>query len=67
MKNDGERAPDYVQERTGHTRRSFSHSMTLNCNTPTQARLIDSHFLNVLRYSRRSENQTSVAAPLTPD
>ena len=27
------RAPDYVQERTGHTRRSFSHSMTLNSNT----------------------------------
>ena len=25
-------SPDYVQERTGHTRRSFSHSMTLNSN-----------------------------------
>ena len=33
MKKEGGRAPDYVQERMGHTRRSFSHSMTLNFNT----------------------------------
>ena len=36
MKKEGGRAPDYVQERTGHTRRSFSHGishgMTLNSN-----------------------------------
>ena len=36
MEKEGGRAPDYVQERTGHTRRSFSHGishgMTLNSN-----------------------------------
>ena len=37
-KEEGGRAPDYVQERTGHTRRSFSHSMTQNSNTSTQAK-----------------------------
>ena len=42
----GGRGPDYVKERTGHTRRSLSHGMTLNSshsmildsNTPTQAK-----------------------------
>ena len=33
MDEEGRRGPDYVQERTGHTLRSFSHGMTLNSNT----------------------------------
>ena len=36
MKKEGGRGPDYVQERTGHTLRcfshGFSHGMTLNSN-----------------------------------
>lgn len=38
IKKEGGRAPDYVQEGTGHTHRSFGHSMTLNSNTPSQAK-----------------------------
>ena len=35
MKKKGGRGPDYVQERTGLTRRSPSHGMTLSSNRIT--------------------------------
>ena len=63
-------SPDYVQERTGHTRRSFSHGMTLNSshsmilnsNTPTQAkadRLPLPECSEILPQLREQENHCS--------
>ena len=52
MKKEGGRAPDYVQERMGHTRRSFSndfsHGMTLNSNSLSNVEVLGSRHENKL-------------------
>ena len=66
-KEEGWRAPDYLQERTGHTRRSFSHSMTLNSDTPTQAKADRLPLPECSEILPRLRKQRCSAAPLTPD
>lgn len=39
IKEEGGRGPDYVQARTGHALRSFSHGMTVNSSRVIPARM----------------------------
>lgn len=56
------RAPDYVQECTDYTCQSFSYSITLNSNTPTQAkadRLLLSERPEIFPQLQKQQNSTA--------